>query len=213
MKVLIVDDDQMLCESLKFILVSNGIDVVGTANNGHEALRFCQQFQVDVILMDIRMPLCDGVIGTRLIKAAFPKINIIMLTTFDDENYIAQALKNGASAYLLKTVKPEKIIETLNIIHDGNIVLHSSVANKVRNLISEDTELDLSDYNLTDNHKAIMQLIAQGFRNKEIANELHLSEGTIRNRISDILLELNLRDRTQIAIFWHTGGKMTFHNS
>ena len=210
MKVLIVDDDQMLCESLKLILTSQHINVVGTAYNGEQAFRFCQFNAVDIILMDIRMPVCDGVMGTKKIKQAFPKVKIIILTTFDDDEYVAEAIKNGASAYLLKTVKPSKIVETISLIYEGNMVLGSAVAQKISTLLTTDKEIDFSDYSLGSTHIAIVRLIAKGLSNKEISQTLHLSEGTVRNKISEILTQLSLRDRTQIAIFWHTKGKIKF---
>ena len=212
MRVLIVDDDHMLCESLKFILNASGIDVVGVAHNGEEAFQFCGKHTVDIVLMDIRMPICDGVLGTKKIKDAYPEISIIMLTTFDDDHFITQAIKNGASAYLLKTVKPHKIVETLHFIYEGNMVLTAGVADKLKDMINANSKIDFTPYQLNITHQNIMQLIAEGLNNKEIAQNIHLSEGTIRNKISEILLELNLRDRTQIAIFWHTAGKMNFHN-
>lgn len=211
MNILIVDDDQMLCESLKLILsMEEGIDVIGTANNGDKAFDFCRENIVDLILMDIRMPICDGVIGTKKIKEIYPNIKIIILTTFNDDHYIVKAIQYGASAYLLKTVKPKKIIETIKLVYEGNILLHSEIADKVKNLITDVNKMDFSKYNLTKNHIKIMELVSKGLNNKEIASKLYLSEGTIKNKISEILLELGLRDRTQLAIFYHKAGNVNF---
>ncbi|QOR36763.1 response regulator transcription factor [Clostridium sp. 'deep sea'] len=206
MKVLIVDDDHMLCQSLKQILNCQNINIVGTANNGDDAYKFCMNNQVDIILMDIRMPICDGVIATKKIKDSFPNLKIVILTTFDDDEYIAEAIRNGASAYILKTAKPTKIVETLKLTYEGDMVINSPIVNKMSSMLSKNPKIDYSKYSLGDNHIIIIELIAKGYNNKEISKAIHLSEGTIRNKISDILAQLNLRDRTQIAIFWHTKG-------
>lgn len=206
-KVLIVDDDKMLCESMKIILsLDNEIEAVGTASNGDEAFKFCLKNPIDVILMDIRMPVCDGVSGTKKIKDAFSNIKIIILTTFNDDEYIVKALKNGASGYLLKTVSPDKIIEDIKVVYNGNMLIHDNVASKISEFINQEKRINYSKYNLSNTEIKIIEFISDGYSNKEIANKIFLSEGTVKNKISEILSKLALRDRTQIAIFHLKGG-------
>lgn len=208
-KVLIVDDDQIIRDSMKIILTMDGeINVVGTCCHGDEAYDFCRQNQVDVILMDIRMPICDGVLGTKKILQAFKDIKIIILTTFDDDRYIVDALKNGASGYLLKNISPDKIIDAIKTVHRGNMLIHPDVATKITGLLMQQPQADYSQYHINDGEMEIIKLIADGYSNKDIAQKVYLSEGTVKNKITDILSKLNLRDRTQIAIFYLKGGKM-----
>lgn len=209
-KVLVVDDDIIVCESMKIILsLDNDIDVIGTSKNGDEAFYFCQNNNVDVVLMDIRMPICNGVLGTKKIKEVFSKIKVIILTTFNEDEYIVKALKNGASGYLLKTVSPDKLIQDIKIVYSGNMLIDENAANKVTKMLSEEEEkIQLEQYNLSESEINIIKLISDGFSNKEISQKLYLTEGTVKNKISKILLKLNLRDRTQIAIFYLKNGKL-----
>ena len=207
--MLVVDDDKIVRDSMKIILsMDSDINVVGTSSNGDEAFEFCRHNRVDVALMDIRMPVCDGVLGTKKIKETFPNIKIIILTTFNDDEYIVRALKNGASGYLLKNISPDKIIKDIKAVHSGNMLIHSDVAKKIGELLSLEKKDNYSAYNLKNNEIKIMQLISDGYTNKEIAGKMFLSEGTVKNKISDILRKLNLRDRTQIAIYYLKGGKL-----
>ncbi len=205
--ILITDDDKIVRDSMKIILsMDKDINVLGTSSNGDEAFEFCRHNNVDIVLMDIRMPICDGVLGTKKIKEAFPNTKIIILTTFNDDEYIVQALKNGASGYLLKNISPDKIIENIKIVHSGNMIIHSDVATKIGELLNVEDKRSYS--NLKDNEIEIMKLISDGYTNKEIAEKIYLSEGTVKNKISDILRKLDLRDRTQIAIYYLKGGKL-----
>jgi len=207
--VLIVDDDQIIRESMKIILsMDQEIKVVGTSCHGDEAYDFCRENPVDVILMDIRMPVCDGVLGTKKIKEAFKDIKIIILTTFDDDRYIVAALQNGASGYLLKNISPDKVIEAIKIVHGGNMLIHPEIAPKVTGLLIKTPEVDYAKYHINEGEVQIIKHIAEGYSNKDIAEKVFLSEGTVKNKITDILSKLNLRDRTQIAIFHLKGGKM-----
>ncbi len=209
--VLIVDDDELIRSSLKIILDMNkDLQVVGTCSNGDEAYKnVMRTSEIHVILMDIRMPVCDGVLATKKILELHPQIKIIILTTFDDDEYIFEALKNGAKGYLLKNVSPEKIIEAIKVVYDGNMLIHPKVANKLSSMLQKGKENFLKEYGLTESEMNIVQLIADGYTNKEIAEEIFLSEGTVKNKITDILNKLQLRDRTQIAIFYLKGGKVT----
>ncbi|KHD35886.1 LuxR family transcriptional regulator [Clostridium acetobutylicum] len=206
-KVVIVDDEKLVVDGLKIILETyEDIKVVGTAKNGEEALKVCRQSSPDVVLMDIRMPKCDGVLGTKLIKKEFKDIKILILTTFNDVKYIHEALKYGASGYILKDSDYELIYEGIKAAFKGNVVINPEVASKI---LSENGEYNKEQaleevktkYDLSDKEISIVREIASGLSNKEIAEKLFLSEGTIKNNISIIFSKLNLRDRTQVTIF------------
>lgn len=203
-KVLIVDDEKLIREGLKIILSTyEDIEVVGLGSNGQEALEFIRKNQVDVVLMDIRMPVCDGVLGTRIIKEEFEDIKILILTTFDDREYIHEALKYGASGYLLKDSSYDLIYEGIKVAVKGSLVVHPKVADTIISSVSKagDYSKEIDKYDLTDRELTIIKEITNGLSNREIAEKLYLSEGTIKNNISNILSKLDLRDRTQIAIF------------
>ena len=208
-KVLIVDDQELIRQSLKVVLnVSPGIEVVDTASSGSEALKSAAAHRPDVVLMDIRMPGMDGVEATRLLKERYPQIKVIVLTTFDDDEYVFGALQNGASGYLLKGSNVTEIADAIKIAHDGGAMINPNVASKVISQFSQmakgsmQTQVDeRATEDITRSEWQIIRTVGQGMSNKEIAAELHLSEGTVRNSISSVLLKLNLRDRTQLAIW------------
>ena len=201
--VVIADDDALIRDSLKLILeLDSDIAVVGTCINGDEAYKICSMVSVDVVLMDIRMPVCDGIIGTKKIKNQFPHINVLVLTTFQDDEYIMQALKNGASGYILKNTPSSTIREYIKIVNKGALLIHPEIATKLKEMLNVKTEKDLSKYNLTPREIQIIQLISDGYSNTEIVKKLFLSESTIKNYVSTILTKLNLRDRTQVAVFY-----------
>ncbi len=201
--VVIADDDALIRDSLKLILdLDSDIAVVGTCLNGDEAYNLCSTISVDVVLMDIRMPVCDGIIGTKKIKNQFSHINVLVLTTFQDEEYIMQALKNGASGYILKNTPSTTIREYIKIVNKGALLIHPEIAAKLKEMLNVKTEKDLSKYNLTPREIQIIQLISDGYSNTEIVKKLFLSESTIKNYVSTILTKLNLRDRTQVAVFY-----------
>lgn len=205
-KIILIDDEKLIRQGLKVILSTYpDIEVVGQGENGEEALRLCSEMEVDVVLMDVRMPLCDGVMGTKLIKEKFQDKKILILTTFKDDEYIHDALSHGASGYLLKDSDYDVIYEGIKAAYKGNIVVHPDIAvNIVNNYKSEEKEdihEIMSKYSLTEKEINIITEIANGFTNKEIGEKLFLTEGTIKNNISVILSKLSLRDRTQIVIF------------
>lgn len=214
-KVLLVDDDPFIRESLKLILEMNdGIEVAGTCMNGEEAVLFVQgRPDVDVVLMDIRMPGCDGVEGTRRLKEKFPSVAVLILTTFDDDDYILSALRYGANGYILKNVSPDRIIEGIKTVHQGSLLVHPEIAKKLTGMLQPPAPVpaapaaprSLEGCGLTPTEQQIVMKIAEGLSNKEIARECFLSEGTVKNYISEILNKLSLRDRTQIAIFYLKG--------
>ncbi|MFC9711194.1 response regulator [Paenibacillus sp. NPDC056933] len=206
-RLLLADDDSFIRESLKILIgLDPGITVTGTASNGREALTLLETGAIaDVVLMDIRMPDCDGVEGTRIIKSRFPDVRVLMLTTFDDDEYIIQALQNGASGYLLKNVPPDRIIQGIKTVHNGDMLIHPDIARKLASLLRPaavpQAHGPIDSYGLTRMELGVAVAISEGLSNKEIAAKLFLSEGTVKNYVTDILGKLSLRDRTQIAIF------------
>lgn len=203
--VAIADDDALIRDSLKMILeLDEEIEVAGVCINGDEAFKLCMEAKVNVILMDIRMPVCDGIIGTKKIKEAFPDVKILILTTFQDDEYIFQALKNGANGYMLKNTPSAKIKEQIKLVHGGTMLIHPEVARKITGMLNKEKkdEKDLSGYGLTEREVEIIKLISDGQSNKEISEKLFLGESTVKNYISTILDKLSLRDRTQIAVFY-----------
>lgn len=202
MKVLIVDDDALIRESLKILLdLEEDIEVIGTVSNGQEAYRFCQNEKPDVILMDVRMPVMDGVLGTKLIKESFRDVKVIILTTFKDDEYIREAIKNGAEGYILKNQSPDSIIGCLRTVYKGNAVFQKDVADALVSMMEKEKRKK-PDVELTPRESEILRLISEGLSNKEISEKLYLSEGTIRNYVTALLEKLELRDRTQLAIYY-----------
>lgn len=208
-KVLIADDQELIRESLKIILdVNNDIKVVGLAEDGRKVLELLNKTLPDVILMDIRMPELDGVQCTKAVKKKFPDVKIIILTTFDDDEYVFYALKYGASGYLLKGCSVQELTSAVYTVMNGGSILNQGVITKVVRLFNqlaqasitpELDDRDVKDLNRTERN--IASLVGRGLSNKEIAETLFLSEGTIRNALSSALSKLNLRDRTQLAIW------------
>lgn len=207
--VLIVDDDPFIRESLKLLVgMDPDIEVSAVAKHGEDALALLEEgLPVDVVLMDIRMPVCDGVEGTRRIRERHSDVRVLMLTTFDDDDYIVEALRNGASGYLLKNIPSDRIIQGIKTVHDGNMLIHPDIARKLTGMLRPTAQpvpkaAELEQFGLTPAEKKVVVLIADGLSNKEIAGQLYLSEGTVKNYVTEILGKLNLRDRTQIAIFY-----------
>ncbi|MDT8715934.1 response regulator transcription factor [Clostridium sp. 19966] len=203
MKIIIVDDDGLIIDSLKLLLsLEEDIEVLGTAQNGKEAFELCKVNKPDIVLMDIRMPVMDGVLGTKLIKENFHDIKVVLLTTFKDDEYIREAVMNGAEGYILKNQSSDSIIESLRAVCKGNTVFEKNVVNAITGMLKQGKRKKPSDFNLSQREFEILALIAEGFSNKEIAEKLFLGEGTVRNYITNILEKLELRDRTQLAIFY-----------
>jgi len=208
-KITIADDQELLRQSLQIILgATEGFDVIDAVENGREVIRSVRNQKPDIILMDIRMPEIDGVTCTQLIKENYPDIKIIILTTFDDDEYVFNALKYGASGYLLKGVSPKELSNAIRKVYNGDEMLNSNIAMKVlkmfrqmaQNNIALKTNKDILE-NLSKTEIKVIKQVGKGLSNKEIAYELHLSEGTVRNYLSTILSKLDLRDRTQLAIW------------
>lgn len=203
-RIAIIDDEKLIREGLEIILSTyEDIEVVALGENGYEALEICRNEDIDLVLLDIRMPKCDGVEGTKIIKEEFSDIKVLILTTFQDTDYIKDALRNGACGYLLKDSSYDLIYQAIKTSLGGNIVIHPDVAKDMLNNTSEDIDLEaiINKYSLDKREIEIIRLIADGLTNKEIGEELFLSEGTIKNRVSIILSKLNLNGRTGIVSF------------
>lgn len=195
MNILIVDDDTLITESFSIIVKRHtNHRVVGQCHNGQEAIAFVSKNPCDLILMDIRMPVMDGISACARIKKSYPAIKIIMLTTFKDFKHVHQALHAGANGYLLKSDALEEQIHTIESVFSGQAIISEEALNAY-------TKRDAETL-LTSRENDCMELIANGYSNKEIAGRLYIGEGTVRNTISVILDKLDLRDRTQIAIYY-----------
>jgi DNA-binding NarL/FixJ family response regulator len=206
-RVLLVDDQALFREGLETLLsVHKDIQVVGQASNGQEAAEVAAKVHPDVVLMDVRMPILDGVRATRLLKQALPKCRVIVLTTFDDDEYVFDALRAGAVGYLLKDVASARLVEAIRATARGESILEPSVAAKV---IAEFTrvssmvpsaQMEQLVEPLSERELEILALIARGYSNKEIASQLFIAEGTVKNHVTHILGKLGVRDRTQAAL-------------
>ncbi len=202
--VLLVDDQMILAEGIKSVLHSSDeIRVCGMALDGEEALEMCKRFSPDVVLMDIRMPNMNGVVATKCIKELNDKIKIVILTTFDDSDYILNAINNGASGYLLKDISAAALIDAVKNAYSGDTILPSKIAKKITDaavMVSEDKNIKLKKaFNLSDRETEIALMIADGFTNHQIAAALKLSDGTCRNYISSVYLKLGVDSRTAAA--------------
>ena len=202
MRVLVVDDDKLVSTSLKTILeAQEAIEVVGIGDSGEEAITLYGQCKPNILLMDIRMGGMTGLEAGEVILSRDPMARIVYLTTFADDEYIIRALKIGAKGYLLKQ-NFESIVPSLEVVMAGQHVFGDDVMGKIPTLLSQRKQQAI-DFGLGEREFQVIQLIAEGLNNREIASQLFLSEGTVRNYISAILEKLQLRDRTQIAVFYY----------
>lgn len=209
MKVLIVDDDKLVAFSLKTILEADGeISVPAMGSSGAEALVLYRSHKPDVLLMDIRMGEMSGLEAAELILAEDPEAKILFLTTFSDDEYIVKALLLGAKGYIFKQ-DYEAIVPALKTVCGGQSVFGSGVAGKIPKLMKTYKSPDYGAYGISEKEQSIIREVAQGRNNKEIAAKLYLSEGTVRNYISAILEKLELRDRTQLAVFYYKNSQKT----
>lgn len=203
MRVLIVDDDKLVASSLKTILESDQeIEVAGTGNSGQQAIELYFNLKPDVLLLDIRMDGMTGIEAAERIIGKEANAKILFLTTFSDDDYIIRALKIGAKGYILKQ-NFESIIQAVKTIYLGQRVFGDEIITKIPTLISETGKKNMISSDLNEKELAIVTQVANGLSNREIAEILYLSEGTVRNYISTILEKLNLRDRTQLAIYYY----------
>lgn len=216
-KIIIADDQELIRESLKIVLgTHDDIQVIGVAGDGFEVLDILKCEKADIILMDIRMPRMDGVYCTKAVKEAYPDIKIIILTTFDDDEFVFSALKYGASGYLLKGVGMDELYKDILTVYKGGALINPDIATKVFSMFTKMSQnnfsIQVDDSALQDITKPewkVIQQVGCGLSNKEIAQKLFLSEGTVRNYLSSVLSKLNLRDRTQLAIWAVQTGQIT----
>jgi DNA-binding NarL/FixJ family response regulator len=204
-RLLLVDDQPLFRQGLASLLsLEDDLEVVGEAGNGKEAIALTQTFQPDVILMDVRMPILDGVGATREIHQRYPWIRVLVLTTFDEDEYIWKSLQAGALGYLLKSTPSAQVATAIRTLHQGFSQLGPTIAPKVFAQINPaafEKEATASHPELTQREAEILTLLGQGKNNREIAQTLHLTEGTVKNYITRILGQLGLRDRTQAALW------------
>ncbi len=204
-RILLVDDQHIIRQGLKSMLKSDAnIEVIGEAENGQRALEFIAKSQPDIVLMDIRMPVMDGVAATKAISENYPNVKVLVLTTFDDDEYVFQAMRLGAKGYLLKDTEPDVLMLAIRSVYKGQTQLGPGLFEKTLAPVAPPTpKLSLPPEleQLTPRELEVLRLIASGANNREIAESLFLSENTVKNYVTNILSRLNLRDRTQAALF------------
>jgi DNA-binding NarL/FixJ family response regulator len=209
-RVLLVDDQSLIRQGLKALLeLEPDLQVLGEAENGQTAIALVETLQPDVVLMDIRMPVMDGVAATREIVERFANTKVLVLTTFDDDEYVAQALRYGAMGYLLKDTPSEELAAAIRSVHKGYTQLGPGLVEKIMARVPPAAPVPPASpppswNDLTPREQEVLKLIAKGASNREIAQFLYISEGTVKNHVTNILNRLNLRDRTQAAIFVHS---------
>ncbi len=207
-KIVIIDDQTLMRDGLKTILdLEDDMEVIGAAENGKKALEIVESLKPDVVLMDIRMPELNGVEATRLIKEKYPSTVVLILTTFDDEDYIVDALCNGASGYMLKDMHGDKLIQAVRDGYEGNMIMQSNIAAKLAARLSknfsqkeQDNKLNLDDFDLTEREIEIGKLIASGLTNKDISEKLFISLGTVKNYVTNIYNKLGVANRAAAVI-------------
>ena len=201
-KVLLCDDDVLIRESLKILLPLKGnIEVVGEAGNGQEAIDFCVENKVDVALIDIRMPVLNGVEAVKEINKT-TNTKCLILTTFDEDEYVNEAISYGTKGYILKNSSPEQIANAIISVYNESIVLNENILEKIHD---KDKEPEIKKYDFTDREKEIIKAISEGLSNKEISQKLFISEGTVRNYITNVLDKTELEHRTAIAVNYLKG--------
>ena len=206
-RVLIADDDALIREGLKIILQSDDrFEVAECVDNGRKAVEYCSTNQVDVALLDVRMPVMDGLEAAREISAKTGTRTLI-LTTFDDDDFILNAVRYGARGYLLKSSPPSRIMDAIRIVHDGGTVMQDVALDIIKGELSSGRRKGIPDGLLTEREMEIAELVAKGFSNRDIAARLFMSEGTVKNYISAILSKTGLEHRTQLAVYYLTGEK------
>lgn len=203
MNIILIDDDKLVTSSLKMILETDSdLHVPATGCSGLEAISLYEEQQPDVLLMDIRMEQMTGIEAAKSILQKYPDAKILFLTTFLDDEYIIDALKLGAKGYILKQ-DYETIVPALKAVYSGQNVFGNEIISKIPDLMNAANTFSYEQYDINEREYGIIERIANGLSNKEIADELFLSEGTVRNYLSIILEKLNVRDRTQLAIFYY----------
>jgi DNA-binding NarL/FixJ family response regulator len=210
-RVLLVDDDDLMRAGLEAVLSSDAtVDVVGEASDGRRALEQMRAHRPDVVLMDVRMPELDGIAATREVVAAFPGAKVVILTTFEQDDYIFGALNAGASGFLLKRTSPEELIAAIHTVAAGDSLLSPSVTRRVIERVAQqpsaEVPLDQRLDHLTPREREVLEQVARGLSNGEIASELVIEESTVKTHVKRILMKLRLRDRVQAVIFAYESG-------
>ncbi len=203
MNIVIIDDDMLVTSALKAILEASGtVKVLEAGSNGSDAIKLYEKHKPDILLTDIQMKGISGLEATETILKKYPEAKILLLTTFLDDEYIIQALKLGAKGYLLKH-NYESILPALEAVYSGQSVFGTEIISKIPELLNSVPKFDYTSYDINERELKVIELIADGLSNKEIAARLYLSEGTVRNYLSTILEKLELHNRTQLAIFYY----------
>lgn len=201
-RVLIADDHRLFRQGLRYVCQAGGIEVVGEAENGWEAVRLTRELQPDVVLMDIRMPELDGVEATRLIIRRHPNVRIIILTMYREDRYVLEAIKAGAYGYLLKDVDEKDLVEAIHAVHRGDALINPSLAARLLDEFRRLSQMEPpeSPRELTEGEMQVLRLVAQGADNRTVAERLALSERTVANRLSEIYRKLRVSNRTQAVL-------------
>ena len=208
-RLLLVDDQSLICQGLKAMLsLEEDLEVVGIAHNGEQALTQVEALQPDVVLMDLRMPVMDGREATRKIYQQHPHIKVLVLSTFDDSQYIADAIRAGAKGYLLKDMPSEELAQAIRAVYRGYAQLGPGLLEKFAKTVAASDPMTKSTpvaaANLTPREQEVLHLVALGYTNRDIAQSLYISEGTVKTHVTHLLNRLNLRNRAQLAIYANT---------
>ncbi|MBH8572113.1 response regulator transcription factor [Nostocaceae cyanobacterium CENA369] len=206
-RLLLVDDQSLICQGLKAMLtLEPDLQVVGTADNGETAIEQVAALQPDVVLMDVRMPVMDGREATRIICQQYPQTKVLVLSTFDDDRYVAQSIRAGAKGYLLKDMPSQELAQAIRFVHSGYTQLAPGLMEKLmanvpdpETVTSKPVQKELTE--LTPREQDVLSLIGQGLTNREIAKQLYITEGTVKTHVTHLLNRLNLRNRSQMAIY------------
>ena len=209
-RVLLVDDDDLMRAGLRSVLSSDEtIEVVGEAGDGRGVVKLIRELRPELVLMDIRMPGLDGISATREVLAAEPEVKVVILTTFEEDDYIFEALSAGASGFLLKRTKPEELIAAIHTVADGDSLLSPSVTRRVIDRMATQpvpVRADRRIEDLTPREREVLELVARGLSNREIAENFVIEESTVKTHVKRILMKLGLRDRVQAVIFAYESG-------
>lgn len=197
-KILLADDQELILESLSIVLsMEEDFEIVGLAQNGEEAIKGCEQLQPDIVLMDINMPVMDGVAATALIKERIPVTKVIILTSYREVEYVLTALSYGAEGYLLKAIHPKELAAGIRVVHAGGTLITQEMASKMIKSMNQTSSPKSNVYGLSSREIDILHKLASGMRNQDIAEALFLSVGTVKNYISTIYSKLNVRGRQE----------------